>query len=410
MLGPDQPPPPGTRPMLPIILGLGLIAQGPPAGPAEQLRRLDAEHAAAWGAFQKANAEAKTDEQVAALSRMPGCQPRLYADRYMALATANPGTPMAEEALVWVGAHVMFGPETEEAKRLLLRDHVTSPRLAPVLAFQVLTVGSAATERLYRAVAADNPDRALRARAHYWLARFLVDRAEASRQLSRGTRTTVPAAPLIVAGWGADFEDRLRRLDPAALDAEAGWEFERAERDGTDVPHDDKLRPPGTVATAAAGYLRELRELAVGKPGPSTEGEDLDGRPFRLRDERGKVVVLVFGNHFTCGSCREMYPHERELVRRYGGRPFALVAVDGSPDRAALKDAWAAEGNTWRCLWDRSWDGPIATLWNIQVNPTVYVLDPAGVIRYKATVDPGAELDRVVADLIAAAEAGPAPR
>ena len=49
----------------------------------------------------------------------------------------------------------------------------------------------------------------------------------------------------------------------------------------------------------AAGSARfALRHLAIGKPAPEIEGEDIDGKPLRLSDYRGKVVVLDFWGHW----------------------------------------------------------------------------------------------------------------
>jgi thiol-disulfide isomerase/thioredoxin len=152
-----------------------------------------------------------------------------------------------------------------------------------------------------------------------------------------------------------------------------------------------------------------LRDLAIGRPAPEVEGDDLDGRRFRLSEYRGKVVVLNFGSHFTCGTCRQMYPHERALVKKLEDRPFALVTIDADDDIEKLRAAWKGEGNRWRCVWDQGWDGPINTAWNIQENPTIYVLDHQGVIRYKATGDPGEELDRAVDGLVSALESSTKP-
>jgi hypothetical protein len=43
-----------------------------------------------------------------------------------------------------------------------------------------------------------------------------------------------------------------------------------------------------------ADALFELQKLSVGKAAPEIEGEDLDGKEFKLSDYRGKVVVLDF--------------------------------------------------------------------------------------------------------------------
>ena len=49
-----------------------------------------------------------------------------------------------------------------------------------------------------------------------------------------------------------------------------------------------------TLAEAAKGDLFELRNLTIGKIAPEIEGEDIDGKKFKLSEYRGKVVVLDF--------------------------------------------------------------------------------------------------------------------
>jgi hypothetical protein len=95
-----------------------------------------------------------------------------------------------------------------------------------------------------------------------------------------------------------------------------------------------------------------------------------------------------------------LYPHERSLVKRLGGRPFALVGINAEPskDRAELLRAWAEAGNAWRCVWDGDYEGPINSAWNIRQYPTIYVLDPRGVIRYKNAFEK--DLDRAVDALL----------
>ncbi len=79
-----------------------------------------------------------------------------------------------------------------------------------------------------------------------------------------------------------------------------------------------------------------------------------------------------------------MYPHERSLVKRLANQPFVLLGVNSDQDRDELKEVMKTEGITWRSWWDGgSPQGPIATQWNVQGWPTIYVLDHEGVIRYK---------------------------
>src|SRR5690349_20881477 len=79
-----------------------------------------------------------------------------------------------------------------------------------------------------------------------------------------------------------------------------------------------------------------------------------------------------------------MYPHERSLVKRLNGKPFALIGINSDMDREALKKVLVKERITWRSWWDGgSTEGPIASKWNVHGWPTIYVLDARGVIRFK---------------------------
>jgi len=100
-----------------------------------------------------------------------------------------------------------------------------------------------------------------------------------------------------------------------------------------------------------------------------------------------------------------MYPHERSLVERLKNEPFALIGVNSDADREALKKTMEKEGITWRSFWDGgSTNGPIATKWNVQGWPTIYVLDAEGRIRFKGTR--GEKMDEAVDTLLAEAKSG----
>jgi hypothetical protein len=94
-----------------------------------------------------------------------------------------------------------------------------------------------------------------------------------------------------------------------------------------------------------------------------------------------------------------MYPHERSLVKRLAGKPFALLGINSDPSKEDLKKIMARENITWRSWWDGgNTEGPIATKWNVTGWPTIYVLDAKGVIRYKNVREK--ELDKAVDTLL----------
>jgi hypothetical protein len=102
-----------------------------------------------------------------------------------------------------------------------------------------------------------------------------------------------------------------------------------------------------------------------------------------------------------------MYPHERSLVKRLEGKPFALVGVNSDQDTAELKKAMEKENITWRSFFDGGKiGGPIASRWAVQGWPTLFLIDHKGVIRKKweGSPQPAELLDEEIEKLIKEAE------
>jgi hypothetical protein len=101
-----------------------------------------------------------------------------------------------------------------------------------------------------------------------------------------------------------------------------------------------------------------------------------------------------------------MYPHERSLVKRLAGKPFALLGVNSDSDREALKKTVMKEDLTWRSWWDGgSTAGPIAETWNVKSWPALFILDASGIIRHAPDASVGAEaIDKWIDELVAETE------
>jgi hypothetical protein len=95
-------------------------------------------------------------------------------------------------------------------------------------------------------------------------------------------------------------------------------------------------------------------------------------------------------------------------VTNLKGKPFALIGVHtGGTTAEQLKRVMEKERITWRSFADAGdpGAGPIATKWNLASTPTLYLIDPKGVIRYKWAGAPGEKaLDAALDQLIKAAE------
>jgi hypothetical protein len=89
-------------------------------------------------------------------------------------------------------------------------------------------------------------------------------------------------------------------------------------------------------------------------------------------------------------------------VKRLDGQPFALVGINSDSDRDQLKETLVEEQITWRSWWDQgSVNGPIHTKWQVTLRPTIYVLDGAGIIRFKDVKDKALDeaVDKLLAEL-----------
>jgi hypothetical protein len=96
-----------------------------------------------------------------------------------------------------------------------------------------------------------------------------------------------------------------------------------------------------------------------------------------------------------------MYPHERSLVKRLAGEPFALIGINSDKDLEELQDVLVEENITWRSFWNGpdGTGGPISTQWNVRGWPTIYILDHEGKIRFKGPR--GEAMDEAVDQLLA---------
>jgi peroxiredoxin len=94
-----------------------------------------------------------------------------------------------------------------------------------------------------------------------------------------------------------------------------------------------------SAATAASHALtidqaiKELDLVRLARPAHDFTLKTLEGKPFRLADQRGKVVLLNFWATW-CPPCREEMPAMQRLYLKQKDNGFVMVAValDGDPE------------------------------------------------------------------------------
>ena len=163
---------------------------------------------------------------------------------------------------------------------------------------------------------------------------------------------------------------RFRKLERLLKQPRRSWTASRSSRRSASRPS-GMLAHKRTLADAAKSRLDEMENLVVGKPAPAIEGTGMDGRPLKLSDYRGKVVVLVFWGTW-CGPCMREVPHEREMAERNKGKPFALLGIDCDSDVAASLKVMKDQGITWPNWNDGDpGEGPITRAYHVRGYPTI---------------------------------------
>ena len=220
--------------------------------------------------------------------------------RLLALAEENPKDPIAVEVLIktFTSANGTAFPTGgkdapgERALALLQRDHVRSERLGPICQ-HVLYGFHRSRETFLRAVLEANPHRDVQGLACLSLAQYLIDRLNRLNLLPDSPELTERYHRV----FGKEYVEELRQQDQAAFAREAESLFARAAKEYGDVEIPViYFGSGGKVGQKANQELFKIRNLAVGKQAPDIEGEDQEGKRFKLSDYRGKVVLLDIWN------------------------------------------------------------------------------------------------------------------
>jgi thiol-disulfide isomerase/thioredoxin len=168
---------------------------------------------------------------------------------------------------------------------------------------------------------------------------------------------------------------------------------------------DDDMDALGKRAAKALAGVKNLANLVVGKVAPEIRGKDLDGKPMKLSDFRGKVVLVDFWATWSGASVAQI-PHNRELIATHKDKPFAIVGINADEVDEELFTALEKNKVNWRSFQNRPEDSEveIADEWNVTALPTLYLLDAKGKIRkiWEAAPDK-AELDAEIEKLLAEA-------
>ncbi len=137
----------------------------------------------------------------------------------------------------------------------------------------------------------------------------------------------------------------------------------------------------GVIPLLIDSNAQSAPPLAVeeaGSPAPDFELPDVAGRPVRLSDYQGQVVVLNFWATW-CGPCVREMPMFQEFQDRYPG--FVMLGVDEEESPATVQDFLQQMSITYTILLDQQ--AELARELRVNYLPTTFFIDGKGEIRFR---------------------------
>lgn len=131
------------------------------------------------------------------------------------------------------------------------------------------------------------------------------------------------------------------------------------------------------------------RGISVGDTAVDIQFTTLDGTPFRLSDQRGKVVVVDFITT-SCSICVQ----EFDVLRQLSGRAdVKVVSINLDGVNQTFLSQYARILNV---TWTVGGSAAAGTDYKVSGVPTLLVVDRGGVIRYRGYYTSFEALDQVI--------------
>ena len=115
-----------------------------------------------------------------------------------------------------------------------------------------------------------------------------------------------------------------------------------------------------------------------GADAPDFVLKSVAGSNIRLSEYRGEIVMLAFWASW-CGDCGDHLESVAKVHERYKDAGVALVVVSLDQDRRSAVAGAESFGAAYPVLHDAG--GEIGRLYDIDVMPTLLLIDRAGVVR-----------------------------
>jgi peroxiredoxin len=147
-----------------------------------------------------------------------------------------------------------------------------------------------------------------------------------------------------------------------------------------------KLARIAAAVILGASLCSAAGSKAIGDLAPDFSRPDLAGKPVRLADYQGKLVLLNFWASW-CGPCLEEMPKFSGWQREYGAQGLQVIGVSMDDDPASARRLIARHPTAYPILIGDAELGE--SFGGVLGLPLTYLIDPKGriVARYQGSGD-----------------------
>src|SRR5258708_11865837 len=129
------------------------------------------------------------------------------------------------------------------------------------------------------------------------------------------------------------------------------------------------------AVTGLGGWTAGALALEAGQPAPNFALPGPQGRVVALDALHGQVVYVDFWASW-CGPCRRSFPWMNDMQRKYGGKGFAIVAINVDKKRADADKFLAQFPAGFPVVFDEAGASPAA--FGVKGMPSSYLIDARG--------------------------------